>query len=170
MLKRSGFWALLFGFVFLVSVGYGDTQTPSTVKQPKSTDSLWPVAVGYIGSSAHRSNSFSWWYIKEKDLQKEGWDKRVICTVDDSQNKWMRLNNQDVKLKMLRTTNPDNILTKGTKFSETYSAGPYRIEMNYLQTNDPKSEDHEFIAYDVVFTISRNKQKVAFMTKCTISE
>jgi hypothetical protein len=123
----------------------------------------WPVKVRYVIA---QPDSFSWYYVNAADWQKNDWDKRIICRVDRSGSKWMRLNGKDLKLKNLSAPLPNDAGTKGGQFLETYAAGHYRVRMDYLQTNDPKAEKSDFIAYDVKFTITRGNRWITFKAKC----
>jgi len=125
-----------------------------------------PITVEYLAAASYGTGDLLWYYVKTEDWEQDGWEQRIICSADAAQDKWMRLNGRDVKLKLLSTTNPNDAATKGTQFLEAYAAGVYRVHLDYVQTNDPKIDKSDFATYNVKFTLTSGNHWTSFKAKC----
>jgi hypothetical protein len=149
-----------------ISLLSADSNLTSTGK--KTAAATCPFTIGYIDYNNHPSEDFSWYYVKE-GFEENDFEKHMICVVDVNQTKWMRLNGRDLPLKLTESTQQIESETKGSTFYEIYSAGPYKIQMNYTTTYDP-ALGNKGMTYDVIIVVIKGKNEVSIKCKCFIME
>ena len=149
-----------------ISLLSADSNLTSTGK--KTAAATCPFTIGYIDYNNHPSEDFSWYYVKE-GFEENDFEKHMICVVDVNQTKWMRLNGKDLPLKLSESTQQIESETKGSTFYEIYSAGSYKIQMNYTTTYDP-ALGNKGMTYDVIIVVIKGKNEVSIKCKCFIME
>ncbi|HPJ15162.1 MAG TPA: hypothetical protein PLE16_09580 [Spirochaetota bacterium] len=149
-----------------ISLISADSNLTSTGKKTPAV--TCPISIAYIDYNNHPSEDFSWYYVKE-GFEENDFEKHMICVVDGKQIKWMRLNGKDLPLKLSKSTQQIESETKDSSFYEIYSAGPYKIQMNYTATYDP-SLDNKGMTYDVDIIVKKGKNEVSVKCKCLIME
>ena len=150
--------------IIFTAVSFSAQKTSKTGPAPK-----WPVTVGNVILKNHPNGEFSWYYVKEAFYEKPDFEEHIICIVDSKEVKWIRLNGRDVPLKPVKSTRDMNTEEEGGIFFETYTAGPYRVRMDYRVTYNPKGE-YMAQTYDVTISVMWGDKKVSVASKCVISE
>jgi hypothetical protein len=141
--------------------------SPKQTAIPKQTNATGP-ATQLVGNIKNYSvvDGCGCYFQFPAEEKKQQSNRYILMADIDEDDAWMNIDGRDVKLRLIKRTNPAGKERKGSRSSRKYTAKGITVQVDRIATSvcAPSDESCEFTGYSATITVTKGNRKQVVKT------